>query len=310
MRLTGRFGRAKIVNRLIHMNGRVFSPSLGRMLSPDPVTQAPQNGQNYNRYSYAYNNPLKYTDPSGYCAEGVTAFLCDQAINYVIGKVFGGLFGSSGCDRQCQYRQQANKWCKGITACWEYRSLAPKGRYKVKQIYSAYISSQYGDSTSNGDPVQNSDPVTEELISKAIAGETVCGPGGKSCIVYGTEEVLVATGDGRINWEDLTEEDWSGAIGVPVGPGGAKVRTKSIFGLETQILTQEGRYQLEYEVGVRYTATFIVNGIEVGKSQIGSVKMTGKTDWQNVPGLDPVHRRRYRFCVPKPGFEQGCTPDV
>ncbi len=39
---------------------------MGRMLSPDPVTQAPENAQNYNRYTYAYNNPLKYTDPSGY----------------------------------------------------------------------------------------------------------------------------------------------------------------------------------------------------------------------------------------------------
>lgn len=48
------------------MNGRIYEPRLGRMLSPDPVTQAPKNGQNYNRYSYAYNNPLKYTDPSGY----------------------------------------------------------------------------------------------------------------------------------------------------------------------------------------------------------------------------------------------------
>ncbi|MCP5130849.1 MAG: hypothetical protein H6985_14850 [Pseudomonadales bacterium] len=45
------------------MNGRIYDPRLGRMLSPDPVTQAPENGQNYNRYSYAYNNPLKYTDP-------------------------------------------------------------------------------------------------------------------------------------------------------------------------------------------------------------------------------------------------------
>ena len=36
------------------------------MLSPDPVTQAPENGQNYNRYSYGYNNPLTYTDPTGY----------------------------------------------------------------------------------------------------------------------------------------------------------------------------------------------------------------------------------------------------
>ncbi|RLQ21343.1 hypothetical protein DWB85_13535 [Seongchinamella sediminis] len=57
------------------MNGRVYSPSLGRMLSPDPVTQAPENGQNYNRYTYVFNNPLKYTDPSGYCADGVTAYL-------------------------------------------------------------------------------------------------------------------------------------------------------------------------------------------------------------------------------------------
>ena len=36
------------------------------MLSPDPVTQAPENGQNYNRYSYANNNPLKYVDTNGY----------------------------------------------------------------------------------------------------------------------------------------------------------------------------------------------------------------------------------------------------
>ncbi len=46
---------------IIHMNGRIYSPKLGRMLSPDPVTQAPNNGQNYNRYTYAYNNPLNLT---------------------------------------------------------------------------------------------------------------------------------------------------------------------------------------------------------------------------------------------------------
>ena len=56
---------------LIHMNGRLYKPGLGRMISPDPVTQAPEDGQNYNRYSYAYNNPLKYTDLSGYTMEEV-----------------------------------------------------------------------------------------------------------------------------------------------------------------------------------------------------------------------------------------------
>lgn len=51
---------------LINMNGRVYDQWLGRFLSPDPFVQAPGYSQNYNRYSYAWNNPLKYVDPSGY----------------------------------------------------------------------------------------------------------------------------------------------------------------------------------------------------------------------------------------------------
>jgi len=54
---------------LINMNGRVYDPWLGSFLSPDPKLQSPQNSQNYNRFSYALNNPLKYIDPSGYLYE-------------------------------------------------------------------------------------------------------------------------------------------------------------------------------------------------------------------------------------------------
>jgi hypothetical protein len=36
------------------------------VLSPDPSVQSPTYTQNYNRYSYCLNNPLRYTDPSGY----------------------------------------------------------------------------------------------------------------------------------------------------------------------------------------------------------------------------------------------------
>ncbi len=52
--------------RLINMNGRVYDPQLGRFLSPDPFITSPNNPQNYNRYSYVLNNPMRYTDPSGY----------------------------------------------------------------------------------------------------------------------------------------------------------------------------------------------------------------------------------------------------
>ena len=50
---------------LINMNARLFDPALCRFLSPDPIIQAPDNSQNFNRYTYCLNNPLKYIDPSG-----------------------------------------------------------------------------------------------------------------------------------------------------------------------------------------------------------------------------------------------------
>jgi RHS repeat-associated protein len=55
---------------LINMNGRMYDPMLGRMLSPDPFVQAPTFSQSYNRYSYVWNNPLRFTDPTGYMTSG------------------------------------------------------------------------------------------------------------------------------------------------------------------------------------------------------------------------------------------------
>ena len=50
---------------LINMNGRLYDPMIGRFLSPDPYVQIPEFSQNYNRYSYCVNNPLKYRDENG-----------------------------------------------------------------------------------------------------------------------------------------------------------------------------------------------------------------------------------------------------
>ncbi len=54
---------------LIHMNGRVYDPVVGRFVSPDPWIQDPENSQSFNRYSYVWNNPLRYTDPTGEITE-------------------------------------------------------------------------------------------------------------------------------------------------------------------------------------------------------------------------------------------------
>jgi len=51
---------------LNHMNGRVQDAANGRFLSPDPYITDPLNTQNYNRYSYVYNNPATFMDPTGF----------------------------------------------------------------------------------------------------------------------------------------------------------------------------------------------------------------------------------------------------
>ncbi|MEX0362923.1 MAG: RHS repeat domain-containing protein, partial [Allomuricauda sp.] len=58
---------------LIHMNGRMYDPQLGRFLSPDNFIQDAFNTQSYNRYGYVMNSPLMYTDPSGEIWEWVVA---------------------------------------------------------------------------------------------------------------------------------------------------------------------------------------------------------------------------------------------
>ncbi|SEA66505.1 RHS repeat-associated core domain-containing protein [Segatella bryantii] len=65
---------------IINMNGRLYDPILGRFFSPDNYVQMPDNSQNFNRYSYCLNNPLKYTDPSG------------DFWNLIIGAIIGGVF--------------------------------------------------------------------------------------------------------------------------------------------------------------------------------------------------------------------------
>ena len=51
---------------LVHMNGRVYDPAIGRFLSADPYVKGIDASQGWNRYAYVSNRPLAFTDPSGY----------------------------------------------------------------------------------------------------------------------------------------------------------------------------------------------------------------------------------------------------
>lgn len=51
---------------LYNYDARLYDPIIGRFVSADPIVQAPYYSQSFDRFSYVFNNPLIYTDPTGY----------------------------------------------------------------------------------------------------------------------------------------------------------------------------------------------------------------------------------------------------
>ncbi len=68
-------------------NARWYDPAIGRFAQADSIV--PPGVQGYDRYAYANNNPLKYTDPSGHFANLIAGA--------VIGTVAGAFIYTYNC---------------------------------------------------------------------------------------------------------------------------------------------------------------------------------------------------------------------
>jgi RHS repeat-associated protein len=70
---------------LVNFGGRVGDVFTGRFLSADPTIPYPGDPQSYNRYSYTRNNPVTYSDPSGFedddCGTGGSCGLTQMQID-------------------------------------------------------------------------------------------------------------------------------------------------------------------------------------------------------------------------------------
>jgi RHS repeat-associated protein len=51
---------------LMFYNARWYDPYLNHFTQPDTIVPDPSNTQDWNRYAYARNNPIRYNDPSGH----------------------------------------------------------------------------------------------------------------------------------------------------------------------------------------------------------------------------------------------------
>jgi RHS repeat-associated protein len=62
----GYTGQRLSVTGQYHFGAREYDPLTGRFLSPDPFPGFLAAPQSLNPYAYGYNNPIRYSDPSGY----------------------------------------------------------------------------------------------------------------------------------------------------------------------------------------------------------------------------------------------------
>ena len=84
---------------LSYFGARYYDPAIGRFMGVDAAGFAENNIHSFNRYAYANNNPLKYTDPNGHQALEVNLVLvgatvgADAASGQPFGKLRLGLTG-------------------------------------------------------------------------------------------------------------------------------------------------------------------------------------------------------------------------
>jgi RHS repeat-associated protein len=85
---------------LINMNGRMYDPVIGRFLGVDPLVADGDNSQSFNSYSYTLNNPLKFTDPSGFVLRQLPEYngYSVSSANLALRLIYARIAGADGDD--------------------------------------------------------------------------------------------------------------------------------------------------------------------------------------------------------------------
>ncbi len=191
------------------MNGRLYDPIVGRFLSPDNYVQSPGFTQSFNRYSYAWNNPLRYTDPDG-----------EIIVPALVGFL---LFTDTGYDIQKYISPVAVKFDVGIGY---HTGIGVKASVGVPQAFSvnARLHGGLGYYWKNGEVpagwqyTYGYEVGTSVLVLGTTYYCSVCKP-----------EFNQQTGHARIGVPGVNakyENDWF--FDMPIGDGGDRYRTTGV----------------------------------------------------------------------------------
>jgi RHS repeat-associated protein len=211
---------------LVDMGGRVYSPSMRRFLSADPIVAMPENGQALNRYSYVMNDPLNLVDPSGY----LTSVTGDCALGS------GGCNGTAGGGLFDGLMSLFSDMMSSMMSGFEEMSFADQGSFVFDQAavngFSAQVES--GLTVGSADDVmeRESDAVAEQVMSSR-------GTQGGSSIVTrvdsgsgGGAGAALRAGVSDAEGQRTADKSGGGAVGSKQVSGAdfSKVRTESGVG--------------------------------------------------------------------------------
>jgi RHS repeat-associated protein len=69
---------------VLQLGARAYDPRLRHWLSPDQIVADGSRPQSLNRYSYAFNNPVRWIDTTGYQAQDTYEFSCPQCTVIIV----------------------------------------------------------------------------------------------------------------------------------------------------------------------------------------------------------------------------------
>lgn len=142
---------------LVNMNARLYDPLLGRFLSPDPYVQAPDFTQNYNRYIYCLNNPLKFTDRSGEYAA------VDDLIAVAAGALLNWMANGFKFNKEGLYY-----FSIGAALGWSALYITPMAAYGLAEGANSAVRQGYGDDGKwNSDRIDLNTVIFDGIIGAA-----------------------------------------------------------------------------------------------------------------------------------------------
>lgn len=267
---------------LIHMNGRLYDPVLHRFLAPDNYIQDPYNTQNYNRYGYVLNNPLKYVDLSGEMSSGeggIFSFIAAVfvwAANAIWGSHDSGQESAMQASPVTPTSNQNNS--QNSTALPNaptipgsgYRLDNPYGVYQNSFLQSstsselAYATSGPNDWIANGSNIKNGDSNSENGIDEMDVTNYIASSSGS---LVGGAQFMVKNMSNKSLWKAANK------VHSYLKNYGYKVQTRALKNGANNILKNASR-KITY-VGAGLSIMDVLIDGQVNPSHVLNLTMVG-----------------------------------